>query len=85
MKPKKLRSLKLRKQTIASFNIGKLSNVKGGACTHDWSGCDTLLRPCCSVGLGWSCNYPIGPNTVGCSFPTCDTYCTYCQDTSPFC
>jgi natural product precursor len=78
MKPRKLKTLKLRKETIANLEKNELTKVKGGACTHDWSGCDTINRPCCSVGLEWSCDYPPVKDTVTCSFPTCDTYCTIC-------
>jgi len=61
MKNKKLQPLKLSKQTVANLARQEQAEVKGGACTFEWSGCDTLFRPCCTVGLEWSCQPTMPP------------------------
>jgi hypothetical protein len=58
MKPKKLKSLSVRKVTVANLKPKQLSEVKGGACTYEWSGCDSIMRPCCTVGFPNTCTYP---------------------------
>lgn len=79
MKPRKLKTLKLRKETIANLEKNELTQVKGGACTAEWSGCDSIVRMCCSVGLEWSCNFPPGEETAYCTYmTTCETYCGNC-------
>lgn len=57
MKTKILKPLNLNKKTIVNLKNSELADVKGGACSYEWSGCDTFIRPCCSVMEEWSCMY----------------------------
>ncbi len=68
MKPKKLQKpLVLNKQTITNLSKRSASKVKGGACTYPPTGCDSIVRYCCSVN----------PNTCT-LIPFCDTETNGC-------